>query len=60
MRVLMLAAVVCFAVALLGQISVLAGVDVLAWALAGWLAWSGDVALGGYVFATPRRGAPPA
>lgn len=46
MRVLMLLAVGCFLVALLGQTGVINGVDVLAWALGGWLAWALDAALG--------------
>lgn len=54
MRLLMLVAVVCFTIALLGQINVISGVGVLAWALAGWLAWSIDVALGGYLMPVGR------
>jgi hypothetical protein len=56
----MLVAVVCFAIALLGQASVISGVNALAWAIGGFLAWAVDVAVGGYMFAIPaRRGVPP-
>jgi hypothetical protein len=55
MRLLMIAAVICFVIALLGQLAVFQGVDVLAWALGGWLAWALDVLLGGYVVTLPAR-----
>lgn len=50
MRVLMFVAVACFIVAFLGQVSAINGVDVLAWLLAGFVAWSVDVAVGGYTY----------
>ena len=56
----MLIAVVCFVIALLGQLGTFSGVDVTAWALGGLLAWAADVALAGYAIAIPaRRAAPP-
>jgi hypothetical protein len=47
-RLLMVVAVICFVIALLGQLSVFNGVDVTAWALGGLLAWSTDVLLVGF------------
>jgi hypothetical protein len=60
-RLLMVVAVICFVIALLGQTSVINGVDVTAWALGGLLAWSVDVLLVGFAvggIATRRH--PPA
>lgn len=54
MRVLMFVSVVCFVIALLGQVDAIHGVNVLAWALAGWLAWAVDIAIGGYVLPAAR------
>lgn len=62
MRLLIIAAVVCFIVALLGATSVINGVNVTAWAIGGLLAWALDAVLAGYPLAVParRRPAPPA
>lgn len=56
MRVFILIAVVCLAIALLGATGLVTGVDVTAWAIGGLLAWAIDSALGGYVLAVPRGG----
>lgn len=53
MRLLMLAAVICLVIALLGAASVLNGVNVTAWAIGGLLAWAVDVALAPYPLAFP-------
>lgn len=52
----MLIAVVALAVAFLGAIGAIQGVNVTGWAVGGLLAWAVDVLLGGYVFALPARG----
>jgi hypothetical protein len=61
MRILMLISVVCFVIALLGKLGTFNGVDVIAWALGGLLAWAADVALAGVPLAFPvaQRRAPP-
>ena len=59
MRLLMIAAIVCLLIALLGQLSVFNGVDVTAWAIAGLLAWAIDVALAPYPLAFPAHRSPP-
>ncbi len=53
MRILMIVAVVCFAIALLEQIAVING-NALAWAFAGLLAWAVDVMLGSHAPVIPR------
>ena len=57
----MLISVVCFVIALLGAITVLHGVNITAWTVAGLLAWAADVALAGYPLGIPYgRREPPA
>jgi hypothetical protein len=58
MRLLILAAVICFVIALLGAVDVFSGVNVTAWTIGGFLAWSLDAALGGYPIAIPTRRPP--
>lgn len=53
MKLLIIAAVVCFVIAVLGATDVFSGVNVIAWIAGGLLAWALDNALGGYVFAVP-------
>jgi hypothetical protein len=60
MRFLMLVAVICLVIALLGAASVLHGVNVTAWAIGGLLAWAVDVALAPYPLGWPARRTPPA
>ena len=55
MRLLMLVSVICFVIALLGAATVLHGVNVTAWTVAGLLAWAADVALAGYPLGIPAR-----
>jgi hypothetical protein len=55
MRLFIIAAVVCFAIALLGALGAFGGVNITAWALGGLLAWSLDAALGGYAVLPMRR-----
>jgi hypothetical protein len=54
MRVLMLIAVIALAVAFLGAIDAISGVNFPAWLSGGLLAWALDVALGGYVLPMRR------
>jgi hypothetical protein len=54
MRLFVIAAVVCFVIALLGAVDAFHGVNVTAWALGGLLAWSLDAAVGGYVLPLRR------
>ncbi|MDE2104775.1 MAG: hypothetical protein KGL39_46490 [Patescibacteria group bacterium] len=46
MRLFIIAAIVCFVIALLGAIGAFSGVDVRAWAIGGLLAISLDMATG--------------
>lgn len=55
MRLLLLVAIVALAVAFLGAIGAVSGVNFDAWLSAGLLAWAVDVAVGGWVL--PLRGA---
>jgi len=55
MRLFILAAIVCFAIALLGAINAFSGVNVIGWIAGGLLAWSIDAALGGWALAVPGR-----
>ena len=55
MRLLILIAVICLVIALLGATSVINGVNVTAWAIGGLLAWCADAALADYPLALPAR-----
>lgn len=46
MRILMLLAVVCLAVAFIGAANIVNGVNVLAWFIGGMLVWAVDVTIG--------------
>jgi hypothetical protein len=58
MRLFIIAAIVCFVIALLGELGAFSGVAALTWITGGLLAWAVDAALGGWALAVPARRAP--
>jgi hypothetical protein len=60
MRLFIIAAIVCFVIALLGELGVFTGVAALTWVTGGLLAWAIDAAVGGYVLPIGARRPPSA
>lgn len=58
MRVFIIAAIVCFAIAVLAELAVFTGTSVLAWIAGGLLSWAIDSAIGGVGVAWPARRPP--
>lgn len=58
MRIFVIAAIVCFAIALLATLGVFTGTNVLGWIAGGLLSWAIDSAVGGWAVAIPARRAP--
>lgn len=54
MRLFLIVAIVCLAVALLGAVGAIDGVNVIAWFIAGQLAWAADTAAGVWPMYTRR------
>lgn len=58
MRIFIIAAIVCFAIALLAELAVFTGTNTLAWVTGGLLSWAIDSAVGGWAVAWPARRPP--